>query len=106
MEGLFFPSGSKLLHRHIYVDAKKLPEGRRKNNVPDLELDLVTVTVRVYQAPVLCQSSEPSRAVYMHSGLWAPNPTPPPPGTPWMPISWMKAWKLRQAAHLPEATGS
>ena len=27
----------KQLHRHVYIDAKKLPEGRRKNNLTDRE---------------------------------------------------------------------
>lgn len=53
----FFLQAPKQPHRHIYVDAKKLPEGRRKNNVPDLELRPLHVDSEcVYQAPVICQT--------------------------------------------------
>ena len=34
----FFLQAPKQLHRHVYIDAKKLPEGRRKNNLTDREL--------------------------------------------------------------------
>lgn len=33
----FFLQAPKQLHRHVYIDAKKLPEGRRKNNLTDRE---------------------------------------------------------------------
>lgn len=33
----FFLQAPKQFHRHAYIDAKKLPEGRRKNNLTDRE---------------------------------------------------------------------